>query len=523
MRVNVTFEPAGLTVEVEPGTRVIDAAIRAGLIIPAPCGGRGVCGRCAVRVKEGSLGAPSDAEAEGLRWAPEGIRLACLATIEEAVVLSLPSTENVPMGGMAGPAVKSSVPVAAVDVGTTTVAAMVADASTGQELSRFRVVNRQAVFGSDVLSRLSVAQEGGATALQDAVITSVVEALDGACSAAGVTRDRVARVVLAGNTTMCALLAGADVSGLAVAPFEAPVALRSPAAIAHLVRDIAPSADVLLVPVAVSFVGGDIVAGLMAAGFACGQQDAAYVDVGTNAEIAVCGGDHLTVTSAAAGPAFEGFGIAYGSMAVPGAVERVAYIDGQLDITVIGHKPPEGICGSGLMSVIALLRRSGHVDSGGRMDPGGPMSSRFSTQRGVLAFGLGPSGGPPYLLQTDVRAFQGAKAAVAAALLGAARATGWGPGSSARLVVAGEFGAAANADDLRALGVLPSDIADLIVIPDAALAGAAMIALDSDLLTDAISISAHAQHLELARDEGFREDFLKATEIAPYTLVDGFS
>lgn len=221
-RVPVTFVPAGVTAWVESGSTLLEAAKRVGIMLPAPCGGRGVCGSCGVRVLSGELSEPDEREGECIRRAPSDVRLACRARvngpceIRPLLAASIATPEGAPAAEMRL--------VAGVDLGTTTVAALLVDASTGREVARAAVPNQQQAFGADVLTRMSAALSGSAAQLQVAAESSVVSAIEASAAHGGVSAAGIVRVVVAGNSAMSALLLGADVAPLATSPFTAPCA-----------------------------------------------------------------------------------------------------------------------------------------------------------------------------------------------------------------------------------------------------------------------------------------------------------
>jgi len=260
-RVPVTFEPSGFIAWVEPGTTVLAAGRAAGVNISAPCGGRGICGECGVKVLEGSLGEPSADERVALKRAPAGIRLACRALVSGPVRLRpviVNSTVSREIADLAG----NEELVTGVDLGTTSVSATVLDSRTGRQLGSATVMNRQSSFGADVLSRVSGALEGDAAQLQHLAEGSVLDAID---SAAPGARRRITRVVVAANVAMASLLAGADVSSLAAHPFSVPTGASTLPPDSGLADSLQP-ASVEIVPAAAGFVGGDVIAGLVALG-----------------------------------------------------------------------------------------------------------------------------------------------------------------------------------------------------------------------------------------------------------------
>jgi len=521
-RVPVTFSPAGVTVWVAAGSTVLAAARAAGVLIAAPCGGRGVCGSCGVRVLDGVLEPPDEIERAGLTQAAPGVRLACRARVGSAVALRPIVSQSASSATAVCTDDERSL-VAGVDLGTTTVSAVIVSATSGRELGRSTVPNAQAAWGADVLSRISASMAGSGQELSLAAARSVMQALEAACGHGSRCLNEIGRLVIAGNTAMATLLAEGNPESLAHAPFDIPAGITS--IDSGLLPLSLPNTRIELVPPIASFVGGDAAAGLLAAGMlAAGPRSAlgtqVLVDLGTNAEIVVSGPLGLTVASAPAGPAFEGFGISNGGPWAPGAIENVARDGSGLVVAVAGGGQAHWLCGSGLTSAITTLRESGHITTDGLMKREGPWSDRFSDVQGVLGFSLSVDGaGPPFLLQTDVRAFQMAKSAVAAALSTVLKTAGVKPGGVAKVSVSGSFGSALNPSDLVELGVLPRDFADRVeIVGNTSLLGAAMIAFDPELKGVLAEETALASHVELATDERFMSGFVEHLALTPFSM-----
>lgn len=515
-RVPLTFEPAGVTVWIEPGTSVLEAAREARVVIAAPCGGRGVCGACGVVVTAGSLAAADADEAAGLRRARPGVRLACRARVTGAatvrpLAVSAEPTAAAAEGNRCHPV------VAGVDLGTTSVAAVLVDRASMVEVGRGAVRNDQQLYGADILSRIAAAGEpDGASELRRLAEQSVVAALTRAAGAAGCEPSAIRRVVVAGNSAMAGLFAGADVSALGRHPFTAP---DIPERIADGATRLGLSRDTaveLVSPIA-GFVGGDALAAVIAAGMVDADEPTLLVDFGTNAEIVLAGvrGKPLVVSSAAAGPAFEGAGISCGGPAIDGAVTRLC-IDssGIVRLEVLGDCAPVWLTGSGIVSAVAELRRAGHIDASGLLNERGPLEERFfRDERGVLAVRLGED--PPLALtQLDVRALQLAKAAVAVGVDSVLAAAGLAAGDVGSVLVAGAFGSALQAEDLVELGVLPGVLGSRIrPMGNAALDGAALFALEPELRALASEATAGALHVDLALDAAFNQELVAATDL----------
>lgn len=516
----VTFLPAGLVVDVEVGTLLIEAARTAGVMLAAPCGGRGTCGGCAVRVVEGDLGSADEVEHAALKRASDDVRLACRARVTGPVSVEPvfgQSAEAVARDttGDAGHAAGRRI-VAGVDFGTTTVAALLVEESTGRPIARAGAENAQAVFGADVLSRLSAALDGHGEELRRLGEGSVAKALERAAVAGGVDPGRVARLVIAANTAMAALLSGTEVSGLAVHPFTAPAMRDDVCPAEGIARWLSPGAEISLVPPMAGFVGGDALAAMIAGGLADPEEPRLLLDIGTNAEIVLATPGRVVVASAAAGTAFEGSGISCGGPAAPEAVERVAFQDGAVMLTSVGDAGPRWLSGAGFLSAVAMLRRLGHVTADGALVAEGPLESRFTRDsEGVAQVVLSDVGAPVIrLTQLDVRALQLAKAAVRVGIEIVLRRAGISAGEVGSVEIAGAFGAALDPSDLRALGVIPPSLADKVHrIGNAALEGAAAMALDPGLLCLAVEIAEKVEHVDLASDSEFTTGFMSATTL----------
>jgi uncharacterized 2Fe-2S/4Fe-4S cluster protein (DUF4445 family) len=437
------------------------------------------------------------------------VRLACRATISGPVtVLPLSALTSAGAGACEGAAAAAGGLVAAVDLGTTTVAAAAVEASGGREVRRAFGANRQQAWGADVLSRLSAALAGAGDDLRGAALESV-----GGVLAAALEGVRADRVVIAGNTAMAALLAGVDVSSLATHPF-APPPLPSVVVGAGL-PDALANTDVHLVPPIAGFVGGDALCGLVHTGTLYAEEPVLFVDLGTNAEIALATSSGLWVASAAAGPAFEGVGIECGGPVGPGSVTSVDLDGGAIRTTTAGSAQATSLSGAGVVSVLSLLRGAGHLDADGLLVKRGPLSdSVFTGSDGVVRVALGDR--ELTISQRDVRTVQLAKAAVRVGVDAVMAAAGVPASELTRVHVAGAFGEALNADDLIAIGLLPAQARPVVeAVGNASLGGALAMALDTALIAESAERAAGARHVDLALDPGFNDSLLNALSIEP--------
>jgi uncharacterized 2Fe-2S/4Fe-4S cluster protein (DUF4445 family) len=476
----------------------------------APCGGEGRCGRCRVLVRDSQALLAKPGEEEMRLLGPDNLkahwRLACLARFERGGALAVEAPERtfffypermestaLSSGGGAGLC-------AAVDIGTTTINCALAEIPTGRTVACVAAANRQRSFGLDVVSRIESAVRApeNLKKMQRMVRGQVGDMLDGLCGRAG--GGRPGRVHICGNTTMLHLWEGASLEGLARMPFQ-------PAFLEGLESGL-ESKDggyrCRLLPGISAFVGSDITAGILA----CGLQAAAggpelLVDLGTNGEIVLAAEGKLYATAAAAGPAFEGAKISCGLPAVAGAIDSVTWEKGAFSFTTLGKEPPAGLCGSGLLDLLACLRRAGILDESGGLNV-------TVDRNGGRAFQL-PLHPPLRLTQSDVRQLQLAKGAIAAGIRMLSRRADIGPDAIRRVHLAGSFGSSISSESAVAIGLIPRELAGRIkAAGNSALAGTIATARRPELLGECARIAAQVRVLDLSREPGFQDAFVNA-------------
>ncbi len=412
----------------------------------------------------------------------------------------------------------------AVDIGTTTVAAYLVDLATGRVVDVHAEPNRQADLGADVVTRLAHARQHGVGELQRRIVEQLqaLVALLSARHASTPTAVRALTVV--GNTTMLHALLGLDPSAIAVAPFV-PVTV---AARVYEARELGLSlhraASVETLPGVSAYVGADVVAAVLAAGMDEARGISLLIDLGTNGEVVLGNASWLLACSAAAGPAFEGACIGAGVGGVEGAVSAFALTPGDQvpSPSTIGGVPAVGICGAGLLDVVAALLDAGVIDEGGRLrrrDELAPsvaaaVRERCVEQRGRAAFVVVPGpeteGGEAIVLnECDVRELQLAKAAVAAAIDTLLGAAGIAADEVERVYLAGGFGSFLRADAAARVGLLPTVLsARSEALGNAAGSGVVMAATSLARRERAAAIAARMRTLELSGSPAFADAFV---------------
>ncbi len=439
-----------------------------------PCGGRGVCQKCAVEIS-GHISEPNGAEIKA------GARLSCQVVLlgdaevilpEESILRQIETSggENLastnPMPGRTG---------AAIDIGTTTLAMKRYDLATGAILGEAAMLNPQTAVAADVMGRIGAAMDGKLSLLQNQIL-SAIEAM--------LNKNTPDAMVITGNTTMLYLLAGRNPESLSHAPFLADCLFGKTEAILSVPSYLPPCMN--------AFVGADITCALLESG-QCGRDETSLLcDVGTNGEIALWHDGRLFVTSTAAGPAFEGAGISCGCGSIAGAIDRVWIEDNQLRVHTIGEKTPVGLCGSGLIDAIACGLTLGLIDETGAMDD----------DEIILAPGV-------ILLPKDVRAVQLAKAAIAAGIETLLETAKVDPEQIETLFIAGGFGNHLNVQSAARIGLIPEILAPKVrAIGNASLSGAGRILLNQDEMKRAQAIAESARHVSLGGNPRFNEHYI---------------
>lgn len=391
----------------------------------------------------------------------------------------------------------------AVDLGTTTVVLELVDLRTGKVADRAAAVNAQASYGADVVSRITFAFENGDNLrrLRTAAVQLINDLVGGMCRRTGVPRHRVFDAVVAGNTAMNHILCGVAVDSLALAPFHAVFSVLPPLAAADIGLALHPQARLYIAPNIKSFVGGDITAGLAASGFAAAPGNGLFVDLGTNGEIVVKKGGELAATSTAAGPAFEGMNISCGMLAVPGAIHRAEWDDG-FKFRTVDDLPPQGVCGTGLIDILAGALARGLLGRDGRIL--GPEKRIRLTDRLALT-------------QQDVRDVQLAVGAVRSGILLMLQEIRLKAADLDRVLVAGAFGSSLDLANAVSIGLLPDVPLDRIAfLGNSSLAGARLLLLSRPDRTAAEALSARIGHISLATRPDFQDEFVRALEFDRY-------
>lgn len=492
-RVTVRLEPLGRSLELEPGATLQEALAEYG--VEFPCGGRGTCAGCLVKVLSGEI--ELDKEQTELLSREElsgGWRLACRSRVRGDVVLEVGQWDTVVLADDRAFSFRARPGIGvAVDVGTTTLVAQLVDFPTGRVLAVQTALNPQAAYGADVMSRIDAAVRGGQKESLAGLLRAAVGRLVGDLLVmAGAPCRPLDRVVLAGNTAMHHFFCGLDPAPLAAWPFATAAGGSVHLRPADLGWSIPGDPPVNFLPCLGGFVGSDLLCGVLAIGLHRLETPCILIDLGTNGEIVVGHRDRILCASTAAGPAFEGGGIGMGMRAATGAVYQVSSQSGRLHARVLGGGEARGICGSGLVDAVAVALDLGLVDPSGRL----------ATSGEPLAIS------PPVVVnQRDIRQLQLAKAAVAAGVRLLRHRFGLAASLSAPIYLAGAFGNYVDLGSARRIGLFGGSALDVRAAGNTALLGA-KIALLADDTDEVHAILERVEHVALASDPDFEEAFV---------------
>ncbi len=623
----VKFEPVGKEVEVLAGTELLDAARQAGVDIEAPCGGKGTCGKCIVRIISGKVEV-SKHDMLSASALDRGYVLACQSKIiDEAVSveiseqiskeggrfidetgdLCLLRADLLPEGRQPDPLTHKwflQVPPArladglsdldrltraiqdlggkrevifplavirqladtlrqdngkvtvsmtetaelyhvtriepgdhcaqhfgiAVDVGTTTVAVQLVSLQSAKAAATRTAYNEQIDCGLDVISRINYAQRPNRLEeLRSRVLKTINHLIEQLCSGNEVDPADICSAAVAGNTTMIHMLLGLKPEYIRLEPYT-PTILSSPYLTAgELGIEINPEAWVYISPAVGSYVGGDITAGLLCTDIAADSEAVSlFIDIGTNGELVIGNRDFLVTCACSAGPAFEGGGIDQGMRAALGAIDKVE-VDpetGTASYQTIGGVPARGICGSGMISLLANLFLTGWIDAAGKLDrtrvsPAIRLEGRQAhyivapAQESASAKAIGVS-------EIDIENIIRAKAAVYAACSLMLGQVGLGWADLARVYIAGGFGRFLDIDKAVTIGLLPDLPRQRFhYLGNSSLMGAYLVLVSRGFRQHQLELARRMTYIELSTDPAYMDQFTAALFL-PHTDIDRF-
>lgn len=406
----------------------------------------------------------------------------------------------------------------ALDIGTTTISVELVDLQTGRVLAACTAYNKQMTHGADVITRIVYAQKsGGLERLQTAVTASVNELLAEVFRESGASKTAVSAICAAGNTTMTHLFLGLESRYIREAPYV-PLANYMPLAMAEDVGlDLPPALPVYTFPCVASYVGGDIVSGILGSGVSRKEALTLYIDIGTNGEIVLGNKDLLACAACSMGPAFEGGGIKHGMRADLGAIEgfHINPITLEPMILTMGRTRPRGICGSGLISVLAELLGAAVIDQNGKFEMdlsservrNGPSGGEY-----VLVWGEDSETGQDIVInEVDIENLVRAKGALYAGCLTLLESLSLSFDDLEQIIIAGAFGRYINLDKGKLIGLFPDvPVEKFQFLGNGSVMGARVACLYKGVLDEVGRIADMMTNVELSDNQSFMDKYMGA-------------
>lgn len=515
---NIHLMPHNRVVKVETGRGLMESLVDRGILLRSDCGGKGVCGKCSVRV----------IPPEGASYLDES----CNITVSGDMTIEIPERS------MLSSHIIRKAPVSlpdsflnrvrqeegenpwgiAVDLGTTTIAVYLCRMGEGKVISSLSVKNPQVLYGDDVISRIDAVNSDAESIsrLQGLTVRAIEWGIRSLLDAQDTDGAVPSRMVVVGNPAMVHILAGISPGSIGVFPYR-PAFYEDRVFSSCELGFAFPGMKVYTLPQFSGFLGGDILAAAMAVALEERTVGTLLVDLGTNGELMLKGKGGLLATSCATGPAFEGAALSCGMQAVPGAVDRVRIdpVTGLPEYTVIMKKKvagASGICGSGVVSTVAELCRTKLVEDNGRFDRSRENAAlnpdRSGRYRYILVPGDRASGNRPVSLsQIDIRAVQLGKAALMTGIEFLCREAGLE--NPSEILIAGAFGSHLDKEDMMTIGMIPvMDPGRVRVCGNAAGAGAVMALCDHAFLERSRELAAGTTVVELAGNMEFQASFV---------------
>ena len=490
--------------------------------IDAACNGLGVCGKCKIKLESTDV-STSERKLLGEENIKSGYRLACMHSIDEVdkefILKSFESgkkPDSIVLTESFTPKIihtniqeKYGI---AIDIGTTTVAMELIDLKNAKIISKVADVNSQVKFGFDVMSRIAFTLENpeGLSTLQKSIVDTLNTLINKLLDESKIKREDIAELAVSANTTMCHILLGESVESLGKFPFL-PGFTEAKRVCA---KDIGIDLDATLItlPHISGFLGSDIVSGVYASGICDDKEkNILFIDIGTNGEMLLKTDNNLLATSCAIGPALEGMNISCGIRAGIGAIDDFHIDEADISYTTIGNTDPIGICGSGVLSMVRELLKSGFINKMGAIDKK-CLDSNHS-------FIKADDSGKPfikindnlYFTAKDIRQVQLAKGAILSGIRALIKKAGIETCDITRVCIAGQFGKYISMDSFFGVGLLSKEFEGKVeYLGNTSLTGAYMALLDKNAIGYMTEISVETEYFELSKLEEYEKIFAKA-------------
>lgn len=532
--VTINIKSLNKHVACESGQSLMTALNHGGVFVDNPCNGKGTCGKCKVKIIEGAIKGVCETEKRFLssEELDSGIRLSCMIYPQNDLALELLQEETLHKILTSGkvpnfpykPALSQEIIDSnedaygvAVDIGTTTVVAVLVNLLTGEELEVASMINPQKQYGLDVLTRITYAMENPDLAcgqLQGAIVVGLNELVNQLVEKESISKKHLHEIVVSANTTMLHMLLGVDSTVIGKSPYTPNFIDAQKLKASDIGLTVDKNTLLYCLPSVSAYIGSDIVAGVYACDLHRKKNTSLFIDIGTNGEIVLLHDGKLMSCSCAAGPALEGMNISAGMRAQVGAIEEISIKENVIKTEVIGDVPGVGLCGSGILATLRELLKTGIVTKKGAMikledmDADDYRRSYIQVTGKKRAFELSKYPTPILVTQSDVRQIQLAKGALLSGFYALLNEANISMDDLDEVIVAGQFGAHLSADSLIGTGILPEGVrGKLTYIGNASKTGAYMALMSTDVRRDIETLARDIDYIELGTMEGYERLF----------------
>jgi uncharacterized 2Fe-2S/4Fe-4S cluster protein (DUF4445 family) len=417
----------------------------------------------------------------------------------------------------------------AMDVGTTTIYGQIVDLNSGEVLSEYGDFNGQMSYGEDIINRIVYAEKGtGLEELSSAVLKTMNKVIKRIVKSAQISKDDISTITISGNTTMTQLMLKLNPRYIRRSPYVPTCTLYPPIKAKEIGFDLDEHVLALIFPSVSSYVGGDIVAGVMGSMMYQAEEITLYVDIGTNAEVVIGNKDWMACAACSAGPAFEGGGMKFGVRAEKGAIEDFSIDPVSLEpmVATIGDAKPIGICGSGLITMVAVLFEMGVIDNRGKFNRD-LKTDRIRDNDGIWEYVIAWSEETGIdrdvtLQEPDIDNLMRAKGAIYSGCMTLINEVGLSLGDLDRIIIAGGFGSYIDLEKAMTIGLLPEMEAEKIVyVGNGSLMGAKLSSLNNHIRKDVVEVTKKMTNFELSETSSYMDNYV-ASLFLPHTDLDQF-
>ena len=544
MAFKITFRKQSgedVTIFTAKGDNILKLIRKTDIKIDAPCSGSKTCGKCRIKLLEGTVGG-SDRRHLSQDDYDKGWRLACASFVQDDVVIYIPDTlsslklqvlntdlKTISKNNVTFKYIEEKYNIKstnddsqifglAVDLGTTTVTAILVDLTNGKIIAKADIGNSQMIYGADVIHRIIEQNKpGGIIKMQKTIVNdTLLPLIQNLCDITGITQNQIHKVTIASNTTMNHLLLGVDANPIRLEPYVPVFLTHEPFDPELIGLSLAQECKIILTPNVGSYVGGDITSGTLASMIWDTSELSVLIDLGTNGEMVFGNNEFLMTCACSAGPAFEGGSISCGQRATVGAIEACVINTDTMEpaLKIIGNNKPTGICGSGIIDIVAELYSTGIINGKGKFirESSRIIYDDYGTGRYILAYAENTeTGNDIFISEIDIDNFIRAKAAVYSALISLIEPVGYTFDDINCVKIAGGIGSGININNAIKIGMLPKVTEDKYqYIGNSSLAGAYAMLVFSQANKDLSDIADNMTYLELSAEPGYMDKFIAA-------------